>query len=751
MFRVCSRLPRRKVVLSSLPTIAASRRWCATTSSPSLWKDAFESRTSLESNKKSGLFGRTELATPGGFAVLTESCLDEVRGILREVPSLKGVKLVESFDRLSNAICKIADLAAYVQYTHPDAQFREEASRCSLHLLRLTEELNVNQNLHSYLANVITAQTEFEAMPEQVQRTAQLLMNDFEISGVHLNEEGRERCVSLDQQLQVLKLQILSTFHEPVVLRPRVLPQVLSSFSSVPTTQDGNCVVFYQNDHFHPKVRSRSYEIYYQQSPKRAELTYELLRCRHVLANTIGYSSFAERALRFSSAGTVDRALEFLKKLSDEVRCRAEKEIEVLQYVRNQLDGEGRYTLPNSAKPARPLVFTDIHYLEGEMPRILCCKGAEATGEDIDDSRLTFTVGSVMRGLDQLLQRTFGLRMQPVAVDQGEVWHNSVVKLAIEQHHTNTGDWSLVGHLYCDFFARVNKEGGDSHYTIRCGFNRPSHPAQLPQSVLSINSSPSMPLKISTIRTFFHEFGHGLHSMLGQPEYQHTAGTRCSNDFAEVPSELMEFFCGHEAVLAMLADNGDSAQCSQLAQQLQAREQLFQALELQEQIAVARFDLEVHSQTPSCPEWIETWYHRAQREHASIPVPMDCAPHLRMSHLASYGATYYSYPWAFATAALLWNELFAANPFSLDAGCRYRDAILRHGNSKAPSEMLADLLGKTPDVGDLVSAVVHELDKGNARLQVIWDNRPPPVETKQRETKWVKREGRKRNITEECD
>ena len=51
---------------------------------------------------------------------------------------------------------------------------------------------------------------------------------DLQISGVHLDEDGRKQCVSLDQHIQLLKLHILSSFGEPVVMKPRVLPEVLA-------------------------------------------------------------------------------------------------------------------------------------------------------------------------------------------------------------------------------------------------------------------------------------------------------------------------------------------------------------------------------------------------------------------------------------------------------------------------------------------------------------------------------------------
>ncbi|KTF85401.1 hypothetical protein cypCar_00005884, partial [Cyprinus carpio] len=255
----------------------------------------------------------------------------------------------------------------------------------------------------------------------------------------------------------------------------------------------------------------------------------------------------------------------------------------------------------------------------------------------------------------------------------------------------------------------------DCHFTIRGGRLRDDGVYQLPVVVLMLSlpppsgRTPSL-LTPSMVENLFHEMGHAMHSMLGRTHYQHVTGTRCSTDFAEVPSILMEYFASDYRVLSQFARHYQTGEPlpENLVSRLCESKRVCSAADTQLQIFYAALDQVYHGK----PQYRSTTdiLREMQEKFYGLPYVNDTAWQLRFSHLVGYGAKYYSYLMSRAVASMVWRQCFLQDPFSRVMGERYRREMLAHGGSKEPVLMVQGMLQKTPTIEDFVDALVLDLN-----------------------------------------
>ena len=149
-------------------------------------------------------------------------------------------------------------------------------------------------------------------------------------------------------------------------------------------------------------------------------------------------------------------------------------------------------------------------------------------------------------------------------------------------------------------------------------------------------SRPAL-LSGAMVDNLFHEMGHAIHSMLARTKYQHVTGTRCSTDFAEVPSTLMEYFSTDPRVLHDVSYHYKTGEKLPLdvLEKFTASRKVFSGCDLQTQLCYSILDQKLHGQHPLPEDSTTEILANIHAAHHNLPLPDGTAWQHRFSHLVS--------------------------------------------------------------------------------------------------------------------
>ncbi len=645
------------------------------------------------SDTDTGLFGKPELSKPEGFDVATAIALTKAAGLVRDI-SVKAkspsIGVIKQFDELSDVLCQVADLAECIRQVHPDPEVVGRAQNACMAVNNYVEQLNTSVELHQALKNVLESE-EFSSFDEVTQRTAESFMHDFEISGIHLEESRREEVVKLNHQILELSHTFVQNACQPVLLEKVSCPSFL--VESFPSNSEYLAIDHVSSLSPNSKLRAVSYLTYYSTSTQQEEVLETLLSLRDQLAKLVGYPTFAHRVLESTMAGSPEVVSDFLETLSQKLLPLAREDVQKMQDLKNETKD------PTDTRFLNPWDTAFLTSLAQKQQFSSALQGIEDW----------FPVDACLRGLDHLFHSLFGVRMELVPTTTGETWDPHVKKLAFTDESEG-----LLGYVYCDLYSRPRKIASNCHFTIQGGRELLDGSYQIPIITLCCGVPPPLGngpalLAYHSVENLFHEMGHALHSMLGRPKYQNVTGTRCSTDFAEVPSILMEYFLSDSRVLATFAKHHNTKETlpPTVLNSLYLSQNVFPAYETQTQVLLAIMDQHFHGRHPLRKSTVEV-YADLHRQYSAFDYISNTASFLRFSHLYGYAAKYYSYLWARAVACLIWRSCFEADPFSREVGSRYR-RMLKFGGGVHPQRLVGEMLGVEPTVRDLVEALYSDV------------------------------------------
>ena len=229
--------------------------------------------------------------------------------------------------------------------------------------------------------------------------------------------------------------------------------------------------------------------------------------------------------------------------------------------------------------------------------------------------------------------------------------------------------------------------------TLTMNFTRPTH------------SKPSL-LTFGEVRTFLHEFGHGLHCLLSCCRYESTSGTNVYRDFVELPSQFHENFLTEREFLDSFARHYQTGEPvpQKLIDRLLASSQYGAAYACVRQLGFGYIDMAWHSiSEPYEGDDFQFEYNAVKDVQAFEPVD-GCIMSSQFTHIFSggYAAGYYGYKWAEMIECDAFSKFKEDGIFNRETARAWVENVLSRGGTEAPMTLYKRFRGREPHIGAMM-------------------------------------------------
>ena len=445
------------------------------------------------------------------------------------------------------------------------------------------------------------------------------------------------------------------------------------------------------------ELRKRVYEasIHRADGTKKEHNTFalacEIAKLRAEQAEIMGYPNYASYSLERTMAKTPENVYGFLKSLIAAYTPKVDFETKAIEAFAQQSEG-----------PDFKLQPYDRFYYSAKM------KKAELNISD-DEVKPYFTVDSVLQnGVFYAANRVYGLSFK----ERTDIptYHPDMRAFEVLDK-----DGSSLALFYVDYFRRPTKRGG----AWMDGFQKQSRQWGQKPIIFNVCNNAKAPegqpslLTWDEVTTMFHEFGHALHGMLSNCQYNSLSGTSVARDFVEMPSQFNESFASIPEVFDNYARHCETGQPmpADLKERMLKSINFQTAYALGENLAATCLDMAWHMLAPEdvpTPDQAAQFETDALRQigllNPQIP-PRYSTSYFNHVFGGGYAAGYYSYLWTEVLAVNIANVFAQRGALKPETGQDLRDKILSRGNTGDLMQMFTDFTGMAqPDASALLPA-----------------------------------------------
>ena len=661
---------------------------------------------------------KAEHVVPAMTQILEE--LDEkVSKLEKDVtPTWSG--LVEPLTEIEERLNWSWGIVGHLMSVRNSPQLREAYESMQPEIVKFYNKLSQSKPLYEAFKGIKEG-AEWDKLEPAQKRIVESSIRDFELSGVGLEGEAKERFNQIQLELAELStkfsnnvLDATKAFKLKLTDKKDVegLPPSALGLMAQTAKAEGNEDATPDNG---PWVVTLDYPSYipFMKYATNRELREKL------------YKAFVSRASNgeFDNRGNIDRILK-LRKEKANILCFANfaelslarkmaPDVEAVQ----QLQDELRVASYDAAVKE----FEELKAFAGEdlmnWDTTFWAEKQREAKFDFKEEELRpyFSLPRVLDGLFGLANRIFGVTIS-AADGKAPLWHEDVRYFQIADENGEA-----IAFFFLDPYSRPAEKRGGAWMNDCIGRAKMTVEGQtetrLPVAYLTCNQTPPVDGKPSLmtfgeVTTLFHEFGHGLQHMLTTIDFSGAAGiNNVEWDAVELPSQFMENWCYDRPTLFGMAKHYETGETlpEEYYQKLVAAKNYMSGSGMLRQLHFGMLDMELHSNYEPGGEKTPSDVRDRLAKTTSVlpPIPEDnflCA----FGHIfaGGYAAGYYSYKWAEVLSA----DAFAAfeeagledEAAVRSVGKRFKDTVLSLGGSLHPMEVFQTFRGREPQTEPLL-------------------------------------------------
>lgn len=593
--------------------------------------------------------------------------VDEVAAQLKDGAERTTLEALELWNDLQIALHQARSESDVLCEVHPDAEVRAAAEKGVASAQAAEAALMADAALAA-----VFAATDPAGLDADAARVREHLLRDFRRGGADRDDATRAKAQELAARDADLSLAFARNIREgrrEIRVRPEALSGLPEDFiAQHPIGDDGlvalstdaidvTAVMNYAHDRdTRLALRTARADLAW---PANDAVLAELLDVRQQRADLLDYATWSDYETENRMAGSAARVAAFLDEVDEASLAASDAEYALLLE-------RFRQDLPEAAS----VTSADQAYLLTRLHE-------ERFAVDSQEVRRHLDFEKVLAGLLDTTGRLFDIEYVPTA---DTAWHEEVRSYDV----VRAGE--RLGRIHLDLHPREGKFNHAACFPLASGVRG----RVLPEAALVCNFSRGL-MEHRQVQTFFHEFGHLVHDILGgDQEWAAFSGVATEWDFVEAPSQMLEEWVWDADVLASFATDDSGAPIpADLVARMREADAFGRALLVRTQLGHARVSYQLHKDRPAdLAAATDHWYA------VSTPVEHLAGTHsyAAFGHLTEYGSCYYTYQWSLVIARdLLTGFAGLMDPAS---AARYRREILEPGGRRDAADLVEAFLGR---------------------------------------------------------